>query len=57
MYILQVPIGVSLKNEANLGDICHILNDLSKYVPSVVSNDPEGVQELELFSCYSLETS
>jgi len=22
--------------------MCHILNDLSKYVPSAVSNDPEG---------------
>jgi len=49
IYILQLSnlhyiytTGVTLKNEANLGDMCHILNDLSKYVSSAVSNDPEG---------------
>jgi len=30
----QVPLGVILKNEANLGEMCHIVGDLSKYVPS-----------------------
>jgi len=30
----QVPLGVILKNEAHLGEMCNILGDLSKYVPS-----------------------
>ena len=28
-----------MKNEANLGDMCHIVGDLSKYVPSVNSEE------------------
>jgi len=28
--------------------MCHILNDLSKYVPSAVSNDPEGGSRIRI---------
>ena len=29
-----MPLGIQLKNEAKLSDMCHILTDLSQYIPA-----------------------
>ena len=39
---MQVPLGVILKNEANLGDMCHIVSSLSQYVLKEDSGNSNG---------------
>ena len=43
VYFLKVPLGIQLKNEANLKDIADILDSLNDYVPVQSSS---GINEM-----------
>ena len=44
VHILNVPLGIQLKNEANLKDMADILDSLNEYVPVQCSGG--GMNEL-----------
>ena len=43
VYFLKVPLGIQLKNEANLKDMTDILDSLNNYVPAQSSS---GINEI-----------